>query len=314
MRKSALLLAAACACSGPQPAGPGLPGGPIPPPAGRPTGRSGSLSIGSSGGTLPFIASDGSSLTLSVPPGALSAAVEFTIEEITTTALAAVGSAFRILPGSPALIAAATLVFTPGVAAGGLTAARQDATGYWFRVYASRADATTVTVSTGVLGDWSVVTVATQRDLQGPFSLTNDQGVPYTATGSVTLQFLGDDGTEALYLPQGTITPAAPISRGAATCTADGSTALPPSIAEIRWAAPTQFRWGLNGQWNLSCSDGSTDFISTNFDSLGITNIGCARAYLGAYTIDGSHLQGTYRIDCGARGTVTATWDLTPPP
>jgi hypothetical protein len=74
------------------------------------------------------------------------------------------------------------------------------------------------------------------------------------------------------------------------------------SIADL---TATALQWGINAEWRLTCDDGSSAFLSTNFDSFGITNLGCRRSFSGA-----SPLSGTYFIDCGAGGTVTASWDF----
>ena len=314
---AALVLLAACVASD-KPGGPGLPGGPTPPPRGRPTGLISSVVIGPAGGSLSLTASGGA-LTMAVPAGALAAAVTFSISEIVPVGLlGGVGSGFRIAPSGTPLSLPVTLTFTPptGTSPAGLTAAYQAAVGYWVRVYTVTRDATTVSTVTTALLDWSLVTVATQRDLIGPFRLDSTEGLPYTANGNATLQFLGDDGSFAVYLPQGTITPVVPIAKGTATCTpvVPGPTTLRDSIAEIRWKpAPVQFRWGLNAQWGLTCTNGSSDFISTNFDSLGVTNIGCTRSYLGTPVIGPNLVQGTYQIDCGVSGAVTGTWNLQAP-
>lgn len=258
---------------------------------------------------------------MTVPAGALSTTVTFTIDELAVdpaTALGATGAGYRIGPAGASLALPLTLTFTPPSSASpaALTAARQAEIGYWLRVYSVTRTPSAVLVQTGSLGDWVLVTVATQRDLQGPFSLSSAQGLAFTATGTVILQFLGDDGSFATYLPQGSITLQEPVAKGAASCSSAGATLeLPPSIAEIRESpVPVQFRWGINGQWSLACTDGSSDFVSTNFDTLGITNLRCNRSYVGAYTISPSAVLGTYLIDCGTGGTVTGSWDLRTPP
>ena len=301
------------------PGGPGIPGGPVPPSRGRASGLSAMATIGPAGGTLALVASDGGSLTMTVPAGALGAAVNFTIDEIATDPLVligAIGRGYRLGPVGAPLVLPVTLAFAPPppMAPTGLTAAVQAAVGYWFRVYSVTRNATTVSVVTVSLGDWSLVTVATQRDLSGTFTLASTEALPFNASGTVTLQYLGEDSSFAAYLPQGTITLAAPVAKGTASCSPSVSTLeLPASIAEIRKSPPAQFRWGINGHWDLACTDASAAFVSTNFDSLGITNIGCSRGYSGAFTISSALVQGTYLIDCGAGGSVSATWSLTHP-
>ncbi len=305
---AAFALLAACVASD-KPGGPGLPGGPTPPPRGRPTGLIASVVIGPAGGALSLTASAGA-LTMAVPAGALAAAVTFTISEIVPVGLlGGVGSGYRIDPPGTPVSLPVTLIFTPptGTSPAFVTAAYQAAVGYWFRVYAVTRDATSVSTATTNLLDWSLVTVASQRDLSGPFRLDSTERLPHTATGTATLQYLGGGGT-ASYLPQGTITLTTPVAKGSATCsTASPSMTMPDSVADL---TATRFDWGINGQWVLSCSDGSSDFVSTNFDSLGITSLGCARSYLGTPVFGPNLVQGTYKIDCGLEGVVTGSWNL----
>lgn len=318
-----LLVAAALACgpSGPPPAGPGLPGGPIPPPAGETLGSPASKLVGPAGDTLFLTSAGGASLTVVIPPGALSTEVDVTLTEISSTALGAVGSAYRLEPATLPLTAAITLTFmppTPGPTVDALTSAYQDTLGYWFRVYHATRDTTagTLSVQTSRGGDWSLVTVATQRDLHGPFRLDSTMELPFTARGDVVLQFLGEDPVFIAYAPTGEIRVDTPTPKGAASCSPTSVNPLPihATLAEIKkTAVPVSFRWGINGQWTLSCDDGSTEFISTGFDTLGINHLRCTREYLGLPDISDTHVRGQYRIDCGSGRTVTGTWDLVPP-
>lgn len=308
MRAAAIAAVFAAGCSGGlAPGGPGLPGGPVPPPRGS-THATVAGTIDASGGSLSL-----PGFTMVLPAGAISAPIDFTLDSITDTAPGGTGAAFRIsAPAGTQLALPMTLTWDTAVA-DTLTAADQDPTGYWLRVYQAVRDATSLSVQTKLIGDWSLVTLASSRDLHGPFRLDSLQDVvPFTATGDVTLQWIGDDAAFAYYLPQGDIT----IDLGASACTASGGAtqAMPFSVAEIRnIPLPLQFRWGINGRWDLSCGG----FVGTNFDTLGVTNIGCDRAYVGAYTIDATHLSGQYLIDCTARtpsgGKVVASWDLVPP-
>ncbi len=305
-----LLLLLLASCEVAPRAGPGLAGGPLPPFAARPAGRSLSLSIGPAGASLTFAGASGA-LTLTVPPGAVAAPVAFSIDEmLPNTAVGAVGSAFRIGPPDAPLLALVTLTFTPlDPAQAALTAAsHQNTLGYWLRAFDVTRDATTVSTRTLSLGDWTLVTLATSRDLHGPFHLdSTTQDVPFSADGTVTLQYLGDDPGFVYYLPAGTIAPLAP------GCDAIPPADLPVSIAEIRTApAPANFRWGLNGQWILSCG-GARKFISAGFDTMGIDYAGCAFSYSGAYVIGPAHLNGRYVIDCGSGRQEIVSWELVPP-
>ena len=311
MRLRPALLALTISCgAGLSPAGPGIPGGPVPPPKGTPTGKRVTFGIGPAGG---IAALDG--LTVTIPEGALTTTVVFELTEVTASGLiGGVGNAFRIDAGGAQLALPATLTFSSTVDPATLTAAYQAAIGYWYRVYSVSRDASSVSVQTTTLGDWSLVTVATQRDLTGPFTISSTQAIPFSAHGDATLQFLGDDGQFVWYAPVGTITLDSATKAGGFACTPAGPATIemPVSIAEIRESPlPVQFRWGINGFWYVSCADGSSDYVSTNFDSLGITNIGCLRTALGQISTDG--VSETYTIDCGAGGSITATWNLTTP-
>jgi hypothetical protein len=276
------------------------------------------LNIGPAGDSITVqAAGNNGSLTLVVPPGAVTVPTDFEVVEIVpNNAPGASGGEYQVSAAGAVLALPFSLVFTPPPATpvDSLTAADQTTSGYWVRQYsvAREESAQTITVSSTYFGDWSLATIATAQDLMGPFRLDSTQGVPFTAEGNVTLQSLGTDGSTDYYLPTGTIAPDTPILSGTATCTVDagGTGSLPMSIADLE--PGVSFHWGINGDWNLSCDDGSHTFIDTNFDTLGITNIGCARRYIGTPIIDPTHLRGQYEIDCGGGNTVIASWDLVP--
>jgi len=305
LRRSGTWLACAAsfawmACDVVPRAGPGIPGGPLPPVAATASGRPKTLSIGPSGDTLTF-----GSLTLTVPAGAVATAAEFTIDEVTpNTAIGAVGSAYQVASSAP-LLAPVTLTFAVSDSTG-LGLSHQDATGYWLRDYAATSTATSLVATTTALGTWSAVTLATARDLSGPLRIdSTTEAIPFSASGTVTLQYIGEEPGFIYYMPVGSLAPSAPA------CVPDPqpATALPVSVAEIHG---TDFRFGVMTQWTLSCGNGSAPFLSTNFDTMGITNRRCARGYDGAFLVDPAHLQGRYVIDCGAGVQVVATWDLLP--
>jgi hypothetical protein len=318
------LLASACMPEADAPGGPGVPGGPVPPPKGRGQAQVATAIIDAGGGSLSLQGTTSETLTVTLPPGAVAAPTSFSLTLITNTAPGGYDSAFRIeAPAGLQLAAPMTLAWTRPAAidVSQVTAAFQSATGYWFRVYAVARDsvAQTVALQSFFIGDWSLVTLATSRDLHGPFRVDSTASVPMTATGEVTLQWLGDDPAFAYYLPQGDITLITPLASGGATCAPDtpATQAMPFSVAEIRnLPAPVQFRWGLNGRWDVSCSDGSKTSVSTGFDSMGIDNIGCVLGYVGTPIIDSTHVQGQFLIDCTAKAgnyKVVGSWDLVLP-
>lgn len=315
---AALALVAACGLDGEAPGGPGLPGGPVPPPRGRGSAVTATAVIDAAGGTV-SLAVGSQTLTVTVPTGALEGSATVTLEEISNTAPASVGSAFRVTASLP-LAAPATLTFTvPALPPSEVTIASQGSTGYWFRTYEVSRDATTVSTQTRALGDFSLVSLATARDLHGPFRLDSTESVTFTATGDALLQWVGDDAGFAYYVTQGTIALATPLANGTASCAPDTPAlqTMPWSTSEIRnIPTPVQFRWGINGRWDLTCSDGVRTSVSTDFDSLGITNVGCVRSYVGIPTITSTHVQGQYLIDCSAtagRYKIVASWDLVLP-
>lgn len=285
-------------------AGPGIPGGPLAPLAANPVGRPTTLSIGPAGDSLTLGA-----VTLTVPPGAVAQPTDFTIVEVVpNTAIGAAGSAYLIGPVAAALLLPVTIAFAVADSTGvGLS--RQDAsTGYWVRDYTVTRAPTTITATTLALGTWSAVTLAGSRDLTGPLTIdSTTEAIPFSASGIVTLQFLGEEPGFIYYMPVGAISPSAPA------CVPDPqpATALPVSTAEIHGS---DFRFGVMTQWILPCADGSRPFVSTNFDTMGITNARCSRAYDGVPVVGPLHLQGRYVIDCGGGIRVAATWDLLPPP
>jgi hypothetical protein len=306
----AALFVLAAACDVEPRAGPGLAGGPLPPIAARPSGRALTLGIGPAGDSLTFVGTSGS-LTLTVPPGAVAAVMDFTIDELTpNTAVGGLGSAFRVGPANAPLLAPVTLTFTPvdPVQVPLVAASHQIDLGYWFRSYNVTRTASGVSTLTASLGDWTLVTLATARDLHGPFHLdSTTQDVPFSADGTVTLQYIGEEPGFVYYIPVGT------IAVSAAGCDPVPASDLPLSIAEIRTSpAPANFRWGLNGQWTLSCG-AAHPFITAGFDTMGIDNIRCGLSYSGTYVIDPAHLRGQFVVDCGVRGQVVAAWELVPP-
>lgn len=290
------------ACDGVPRAGPGLPGGPAAPQAATPSGRPKTVTIGPGGDTLTFGA-----LTLTVPPGAVAAPVDFTIDEVTpNTAIGASGSAYLVGPSAAPLLLPVALTFAVADSTG-LGLSHQDATGYWLRDYTATSTSTTLTATTKLLGTWSAVTLASSRDLTGPLRIdSTTEQIPFSASGAITLQYIGEEPGFIYYMPVGSLAPSAPA------CVPDPqpATSLPVSVAEIHG---TDFRVGVMTQWTLACGDGSRPFVSTNFDTMGITNSRCARGYDGAFVVDRAHLQGRYVIDCGAGIQVVATWDLLPP-
>ena len=278
-RALALLLVVACGVSDP-PAGPGLAGGPVPPPAPRARRDTASMALVPGPNTTP----DGL-VTVTLPDGAAG-----------TLTYGLAGPAYQISVSAPsiaAFVAAADQV---------LVTQSQATYGYWFVDYSAARSGTEIATTFAGTATYQLVAASSIHDLAGTFSLSSTQGAPFDASGDVTLRFLADDGRYAWYAPQGSITA---VPGPGCTLLDPATQEMPASIAETReW---TNLEWGINGMWHADCG-GLRQLLSTNFDSLGITNIGCARSFSG--TVSLAAVQETYTIDCGANGGVTASWNL----
>ena len=288
--------------------------------AGVPAGEALETTIGPDGGEL--VSSDGK-LKVSIPAGALTKPTDFSVQSITLTALGGVGGGYRLRPEG-ALAAPVTLTFKgPGMyEAGtnldGLGIAYQDASGFWFQMkgVVRDASANTLTVTTTHFSDWGVVWAAGVPGMYGNFSVQQTVGIPFSGSGTAVLFYQGSNATKTLYVLTGSMDVPASFPYGTLTCSPDRPTStLLPNVAEV-WTTPSQFRWAINDQWSLTCTDSvgvaRPDFMSAVFDTLGINLINCARGYVGTPTIASDHLAGTYKIDCGTDGNVTATWDFIP--
>jgi hypothetical protein len=264
-------------------------------------------------------------LTLTVPAGALDAPVDISIQPITNVAPHGQGLAYRLGPAGLNFLTAVTLTFqdTLGLPVDALGTAY--ATGsFWLRPLVV-PDAVALTLASTAQSfaatDWSLVTLGTDaaNDLVGNFALSSSIGVPFTAAGSGVLTFAGSSSGVSYYFPSATATVVSPIVLPTTTCTPvepPGATVpvSATSLAELQ-ASPATFIWGLNVFWNANCADGSTVIADGAFDTYGINYPTCARSYAGTPLVSSSHLECdaangcTYLIDCGMRGTFTATWN-----
>ncbi len=155
----ALLTAALVACNpssgAPDPVVPG----PVPAfPQGAPTGEAVRLTVGSEGGT--FASADGR-LSVQVPPGALTAATELSVQPITNTAPHGGGGAYRLGPAGVTFKQPVQLTFRYGGtledAAAGLVLAGQDRQGAWQAHLGTTQDRSerTLTARADRFGDWA---------------------------------------------------------------------------------------------------------------------------------------------------------------
>lgn len=155
-------------------------------------------------------------LTLSIPAGAVAADTDFTITPITNTAPGGQGSAYRLGPDGLLLLAPATVAFQVSAIAAPidqLTVGFQDGSAYWLRLPTARDPAsTTIQASVSHLGDWAASTGTSPRDLFRIGDLLHHVDIPFSATGTATLNYVGEDSRAAYYLAGGTMTlpPSAP--------------------------------------------------------------------------------------------------------
>ncbi|WP_242393652.1 hypothetical protein [Anaeromyxobacter oryzisoli] len=307
---------AALACGGgPRASSSGSPR-PAPTPTGVPIGSPTSARIGAAGGEL---STPDGLITVTVPPGALAEAHDFTIQEIVNYAPNAVGGAYRLGPEGTTFSTPVSVTFRAELASqdlDDLAVAYQDVSGYWVRPARIVRDRTagTLTVPTTHFSDWTLVTTPSGRDLSGTFTLTQTVALPFSATGSATLSYAGENAYENFYLLPGTVTAPSQIPYGSSTCSPSGAAdaTLPVQLAEMI-KSPAQLLWAINAYWTLSCtgpSGASTNIISTQFDTAGINLIGCARHYDGTPVVGPARAAGSYTIDCGTQGSVHATWDF----
>jgi hypothetical protein len=292
---------------------------PRPSAVGIATGAASSAAVDLAGSSL---SSPDGLLTLTVPPGALSATTLITIDIITSTAPGGAGTAYRLGPPGTLFSAPVTLVFAapPGPPLGALAVATQDGIGYWLRFLdVARDDAgRTLTVTTTHFSDWAVVTASSARDLQGSFALTSTLDVLFQATGTATLNFAGEDPDRYYYLLWGSLAldGPTPLAVGTAACTPDPpAVAMRTNVAEALKSG-TRFDWGASGHWDLSCTDAGSptapQLLGVAFDTVGLALLGCGRGYVGPPVVAADRVAGSYAISC-ASGALSASWDFTGP-
>jgi len=282
---------------------------------GVPQGPSLVSSIGSGGGTL--VSAEGD-VQLSVPAGSAPAGTVFTLTPISSRAPGALGTSFRIESSQP-LTGPVQVSFKglgyygSGLNVSSLGVRFQDARGFWLPPDSTTHDTATDTVvaTTSHLSDWTLV-LDDPPDMEGTFTLVQNIGIPFTATGTAALYTL-PIASEPTFFLTGTVTIPPTLTYGNSTCVPDAQTKnLDLSVAEIHGAG---FRWGINGLWTLTCTDASTGAVTeqllpTTFDTLGINFVRCTGQYIGTQVNGTSFVQGRYTTDCGSTGTVSATWDF----
>ncbi len=288
---------------------------PAPSPAGRPLGSPRLATLDAAGGTL---ASAGGEVVLELPPGALAAPVELTLTEIGNTAPGGAGSAWRLGPADLRLLQPVRLTVTPGVAVGALGLSWQaSGGGFWQRWRGVARDEAAGSLSAEVdrLGDWAPAAAAHPRDLQGVAALTSTLGPAVTASAAVTLDYAGEAGGTAWYVLGGTLSAPASYADGADTCAvAAPDLPLRPNLAELAAAGP-RLAFGLSGAWAAACTGPGGDRSDTlllAWDVAGVALHACPRSDLQAPVAGPDRCEGRQVADCGAGGTVTASWTFVP--
>lgn len=304
-----------------------------PTPVAAPVGGAAAATIDGGGGQ---IAAPGGALVVSLPAGAVAAATQIAVTPIANLARGAAGPAYRLHPEGTIFAVPVTLTFKGpddyplGTSIADLAVVTQDASGYWRRVEPVTRDeaANTVSVSTSHFSDWALVLALDTAAAEGPISLAQTVGVPFTASGRATLFFQGDDANDTTYLLTGYLSLLDPASStttftvDGATCVPDAATkTLPLSIAEVHKSTPPVFRWGIGASWTLTCTapGGAVTVreLPALFDTLSINLTHCgAGAYGAGQVVTPARVAGSYTIqvagggECGASGHVYAGWDL----
>lgn len=316
-------LAVAGAACGPTGSGGGGGGGsgfPQPGPSGDPIGESSTQTLDGAGGA--FASFDGF-LVVEVPPGAAPASTSVTVQEVTNLAPGGVGPAWKLGPEGTLFAKPVALTFYTGPIGRSideLTVAWQDDQGYWHRVapgnVARDPVALTLTVNTTHFSSWTVTTTPTANDFTGPISVSTTLGSPFTAAGTITYTFAGEDAAATYYLLSGTLVLPSPLASGTTTCTPTPpetpTFAVRTNVGELSKSTPTTFDWGTSGAWNVSCADGTTRVVSVAFDTVGVGFVGCTRVVTAPEASGPAATGGGTTWDCTSRGLgqVSGTWNL----
>ncbi|HTT71008.1 MAG TPA: hypothetical protein VMG32_07260 [Anaeromyxobacteraceae bacterium] len=303
----------------------------------RPIGKLTRVTVDASGGT---VASADGVLTLTIPAGALVSPVDITIQAIANTAPLGQGNAYEVGPAGQVFAAPVTFTFTnvSGASLSTLWISYRLNQTLWLHAPAVTTSATANTLSTTATDlswvDYSVVGSGpdVSQDLVGSFAFAStildpvESFFPFQASGTATLASAGSDtsGT-SYYFTEGQATLTVPVAAGSATCAPASPTGatVPVSdtaVVEVH-ASPPSFVWALLANWNLTCSDGSSLSVSTDFDTKGVnlfelSGQACTRAYVGTPTIGSSLVECdagnacAFVVTCGTLGTETVTWNF----
>jgi hypothetical protein len=287
--------------------------------------------LSSAGGT--FSSADGK-VKVTVPAGAVAAPTELTVTSIANKATGGVGAAVRLGPEGTTFAVPVTLTFEApriypdGTSIDGVGIEYQDARGFWYRVEPAMRNSTlkTVSVETTHFSDWALTWQGGTAAAEGPITLVQrvthplmqqlGSNIPFTATGRAAVYFQEDTATETYYSLTGTLTVPASIPFGTATCVPDAVTkTLPLNLAEVH-KATSEFHWGINVHWMLTCTwpdtSVTTELMATSFDTMYGYLTSCLGAYAPGQIVSADQLAGRYTKDCGGDGVyeVDGGWDL----
>ena len=288
---------------------PGFPGTPIGDPTVEP--------VAPTGGVL---ASPDGFLFVEVPPGAVPAGAQFTVQEVTNLAPGGIGPAWKLGPEGTTFPVPITLTFFAGAIGrplDELTVAWQDDQGYWHRSVSQAVVrdpiGNTLTVQTNHLSSWTLTTTPTARDFRGALSIGSSVNGPFVAQGDATFTFAGEDADATYFLLSGTLV--LPSTLGTTTCTpiAPDTETFPlrTNVAELSKTVPPRFDWGASGAWHVSCLDGTTRLVTVAFDTVGIGFTGCTRVVTRGEVAGLDAALGGVSWDCTARGLgqTSGSWD-----
>jgi hypothetical protein len=285
---------------------------------GSPVGPIARITVGPEGAVVS--SSDGA-VSIGIPPGAVETSVDITVQALTNSP-PGLGNAYQVGPAGQVFLLPVTLTFqnTTTGTIDTVTAAFRVSQSFWVREPEVVRDAPGNTVAATVTSfdrtDWTLYPVGgtTNRDLAGTFTIASTVDTPFNASGPLSLLYAGSADTTEYYFPTGSLTLIGDVVSAGAPCVpASASAPVKDTVlAELR--PGVRLDWAVLATWSVTCTPASGDpfgdLLSTQFDTLGIYTVGCRGAYVGPAEFSTSRVAGTYLIDCGTRGQISATYIL----
>ncbi len=173
-----------------------------------------------------------------------------------------------------------------------------------------------MTVATTHFSDWALTFQGATAAAEGPITLVQTVGIPFTATGRATIYFQEDSATDTVYALTGTLTVPGSFTVDGKTCVPDQVTkTLPFNFAEVHKSEPPVFRWGIGVFWTLTCTAPgpvvTTELMPAMFDTMSINPPLCPADYLRrADRLGGPARPARTPRTAASDGAVSATWDL----